>query len=71
MLDGGAQISVLSRTFDDSLGCKPKLVVTIWLTGASPSGVIVARRVDIAGVEIGEGNVNYSMTIYVAELSDN
>ena len=67
VVDSGAQVSVLSRKFYDSLSCRPKPVESIRLKGASASGVMVGCRVDGVEVDLGDGHGNYSMTMYVAK----
>ena len=71
VVDSGAQVSVLSRKFYDSLSCRPKPVESIRLKGASASGVMVGCRVDGVEVDLGDGHGNYSMTMYVANITDN
>ena len=71
VVDSGAQVSVLSRRFYDSLSCRPKPVESIRLKGASASGVMVGCRVDGVEVDLGDGHGNYSMTMYVANITDN
>ena len=66
-----AQDSVLSRRFYDSLSCRPSLVESIRLKGASASGVMVGCKVDGVEVDLGDGHGNYSMTMYVANITDN
>ena len=39
--------------------------------GASASGVMVGCRVDGVDVDLGDGHGNYSMTMYVADITDN
>ena len=46
VVDSGAQVSVLSRIIYDSLICRHRPVESIWLEGASASGVMVGCRVD-------------------------
>ena len=58
MVDSGAQVSVLSRI-------RPRL------KGASASGVMIGCRVDGVEVDLGDGHGNYSMTMYVANITDN
>ena len=67
VVDSGVQVSVLSRIFYDSLRCRPRPVESIRLKGASASGVMVGCRVD--GVDVDHGH--YSMTMYVADNTDN
>ena len=69
--DSGAQVSVLSRIFYDSLSCRPRPVESIRLKGASASGVMVGCRVDGLDVDLGDDHGNYSMTMYVADITDN
>ena len=64
-------VSVLSRKFYDNLSCRPKPVESIRLKGASASGVMVGCRVDGVEVDLGDGHGNYSMTMYVANITDN
>ena len=71
VVDSGTQVSVLSRKFYDSLSCRPKPVESIRLKGASASGVMVGCRVDGVEVDLGDGHGNYSMTMYVANITDN
>ena len=71
VVDSGAQVSVLSRKFYDCLSCRPKPVESIRLKGASASGVMVGCRVDGVEVDLGDGHGNYSMTMYVANITDN
>ena len=58
VVDSGAQLSVLSRKFYDSLSCRPKPVESIRLKGASASGVMVGCRVDGVEVDLGDGHGN-------------
>ena len=60
VVDSGAQVSVLSRKFYDSLSCRPKPVESIRLKGASASGVMVGCRVDGVEVDLGDGHGNIS-----------
>ena len=69
--DSGAQVSVLSRKFYDSLSCRPIPVESIRLNGASASGVMVCCRVDGVDVYLGDGLGNYSMIMYEANITDN
>ena len=39
VVDSGAQVSVLSRRFYDSLSCRPRPVETIRMRGASALGL--------------------------------
>ena len=55
VVDSGAQVSVLSRKFYDSLSCRPKPVESIRLKGASAPGVMVGCRVDGVEVDLGDG----------------
>ena len=71
VVDSGAQVSVLSRRFYNSLSCRPRPVDSIMLKGASASGVMVGCRVDGVEVDLGDGHGNYSMTMYVANITDN
>ena len=71
VVDSGARVSVLSRRFYDSLSCRPRPVETIRLKGASAYGVMVGCRVDGVEVDLGDGQGNYSMTIYVANITNN
>ena len=71
VVDSGAQVSVLSRKFYDSLIWRPKPVESIRLKGASASGVLVGCRVDGVEVDLGYDHGNYSMTMYVANITDN
>ena len=71
MVDSGAQVSVLSRRFYDSMSCRPRPVESIRLKDASASGVMVGCRVDGVEVDLGDGHGNYSMTMYVEDITDN
>ena len=71
VVDSGAQVSVLSRRFYDSLSCRLKPVESIRLKGASASGVMVGCRVDGVEVDLGDGHGNCSMSMYVANITDN
>ena len=71
VVDSGAQVSVLSRRFYDSLSYRSRPVESIRLKGASASGVMVGCRVDGVEVDLGDGHGNYSMTMYVANITDN
>ena len=71
VVDSGAQVSVLSRIFFDRLSCRPRPVESIQMKGASASGVMVGCRVYGVEVDLGDGHENYSMTMYVANISDN
>ena len=71
VVDSGAQVSVPSRRFYDSLSCRPRLVELILLKGASASGVMVGCQVDGVEVDLGDGHRNYNMTMYVANITDN
>ena len=71
VVDSGAQVSVLSRRFYGSLSCRPRPVDSIRLKGASASGVIVGCRVYSVDVDLGDGHGNYSMALYVADITDN
>ena len=71
MVDSGAQVSVLIRGFYDSLSCRPRPVESIRLKSASASGVMVGCRVDGVEVDLGDCYGNYSMTMYVADITDN
>ena len=64
VVDSGAQVSVLSRRYFDSLTCRHIQVESIRLKGASSSGVMVGCRVDGVEVDLGYGHGNYSMTMY-------
>ena len=55
----------------DSLSWRPRPVELIRLKGASASGVLVGCRVDGVEVDLGEGHGNYSMIMYVANITDN
>ena len=66
----GEQVSVISRTFYASLSCRPRPVESIRPKGASASGVIVGCRVDGVDVDLGDGHGNYSMTLYVSDITD-
>ena len=66
-----SQVSVLSRRFYDSLGCRPRPVESIRLNSALAYGIMVGCRVDGVDVDLGDGHENYSMTIYVADITDN
>ena len=69
VFDSGAHVSILR--FYDSLSCRPRLVESIRLKGASASGVMVGCRVDGVDVDLGDGHGNYSMTMYVADITNN
>ena len=71
VVDSGAQVSVLSRKFYDSLSCRPRPVESIRVKGASASGVMVGCRVDGVDMDLGDGHGSYSMTMYVANITDN
>ena len=71
VVDSGAQVSVMSRSFYDGLEDKPKVVEKIRLKGASSSGVMMGCRVDSVRVAIVDGHEGYYMTMYVADISDN
>ena len=71
VVDSEAQVSVLSRIFYDCLSCRPKPVESIRLKGASASVVMVGCRVDGVEVDLGDGHGNYSMTMYVANITEN
>ena len=71
VVDSGAQVSVLSRRLYDSLSCRPKLVESIWMKGASAFGVMVGCRVDGVEVDFRDGHGNYRMTMYVVNIIDN
>ena len=71
VVDNGTQVSVLSRRLYVSLSCRPRPVGLIRLKGASISGVMVGCRVDGVEVDLGDGYGNYSMTMYVANITDN
>ena len=58
------------RIFYDSLSCRPRPVESIRLKGASASRVMVGCRVDGVEVDLGDGHGNYSMTMYVANITD-
>ena len=58
VVDSGAQVSVLSRRFYDSLSCRPKLVESIRLKGDSTCGVMVDCREDGVDVDLGDGPRN-------------
>ena len=62
---------LLSRRIYDSLSCRPRPVESIRLKGASASGVIVGYRVDGLKVDLGDDHRSYSMTMYVADITDN
>ena len=66
----GAQVSVLSKNFYDSLDNKPKMLETIRLKGASASGLMSCCRVDRVDVDLGYGLGSYSMSMYVADIND-
>ena len=59
------------RRFYDSLSCRPRPVESIRLKGASASVVMVGCRIDGVEVDLRDGHVNYSMTMYVADIADN
>ena len=71
VVDSVAQFSVLSRRFYDSRSCRPTSVESIRLKGASASGVMVGCRVDDVEMDLGDGHGNYSMTMNVANITDN
>ena len=71
VVDSGAQVSILSRIFYDSLSCRPGPVESIRMKGVSASGIMIGCRVDGMDVDLGDGNGNYSMTIYVVDITDN
>ena len=70
VVDSGAQVSLLRRRYYDSLSCRPRPVDSIRLKGASASGVMVGCRVDGVEVGLGDGHGNYSMTMYVTDITD-
>ena len=67
----GHRFLYLAGDFYDSLSCRQRPVESIRLKGASASGVIVGCRVDGMEVDLGDGHGNYSMTMYVANITDN
>ena len=71
VVDSGAQVSVLSRRFYDSLSCTPRLIESIREEGASASGVMVGCRIDGVEVDLGDGHENNNMRMYVADITDN
>ena len=71
VVDSGAQVSVLSKQFYDSLCCRPRAVETIRLKGASSSGEMVGCRIDGVDVDLKDGHGSFRMTMYVADISDN
>ena len=71
MVDSGVHVSVLSSRFYDSLSCRPRPVESIRVKSASASGVMVGCRVDGVEVDLGDGHGNHSMTMYVANITDN
>ena len=71
VVDSGTQVSVLSRRFYDSRSYRPRPVKSIRLKDASASGVMVCCRVDGVDVDLGDDHGNYSMTMYVADITDN
>ena len=71
VIDSGAHVTVLSRRFYDSLSCRPRPVESIRMKGASATRVMVGCRVDGVDVDLGDGHGNYSMTMYVADITDN
>ena len=56
VVDSGAQVSVLSRRFYNSMSCRPRSVEAIGLNGASASWVMVGCRVDGVDVDLGDGH---------------
>ena len=70
VVNSGAQVSVLSKNFYDSLDNKPKMLETIRLKGASASGLMSGCRVDKVDVDLGYGLGSYSMPMYVADIND-
>ena len=71
VVDSVAQVSVFSRRFYDSLSCRPRPVESIRQKGASASGVMIGCWVDAVEVDLGDDNGNYSMTMYVTNITDN
>ena len=71
VVDSGAQLSVLSRIFYDSLSCRPRSVESIQLKVASASGFMVGCRVYGVEVDLGDDHGNYNMPMYVADITDN
>ena len=71
VVDSGSPVSVRSRKFYDRPSCVPRPVESIRLKGAAASGVMVGCRVDGVEVDLGDGHGNYSMTMYVANMTDN
>ena len=45
VVDSGAQVSVLSKIFYDSLSCRLKSVASIRLKSASASGIMVGTQI--------------------------
>ena len=70
-VDSGVQVSVLIRIFYDSLSCRPRPVEMIQMKGTLASGVMVGCREDGVEMDPGDGHGNYSMTMYVADITDN
>ena len=71
VVDSGARVLVLSKRLYGSLSCRHRPVESIRLKDASASGVMVGCRVDGVEVYLGDGHGNYSMTMYVADITDN
>ena len=70
VVDSVAYVSILSRRFYYRLSCSPRPVKSIRLKGASASVVMVGCRVDGVDVDLGDGHGNYSMTMYVADITN-
>ena len=68
VVDSGAQVSVLSKGFYDSLSDKPPIAEKIRLKGASASGVMIASRID--DVCVGLCGVRNKQSMYVADIND-
>ena len=71
VIDGGAQVTVLSRIFYDSRSCRPRPLESIRLKVVLASGVMLGCRVDGVEVELGDTHGKYNMTMYVADITDN
>ena len=65
VVDSGAQVSVLSKSFYDSLDNKPEMLAEIHLKGAS-----AGCRVDTEDADVGHGIGRYIMPMYVADIND-
>ena len=70
VVNSEAQISVLSKIFYGSLSYRPRPVESIRLKGDSAYGVMVGCRVDGMEVDFGDGHGTYSMSMYVAYITD-